>query len=111
MQPQSNDYSYFLTSESDLESLAEDYFSTRPVDEQDEQEDNYYPDFSSNETDSDVDLDFSECDTSELSGVQAFVTKTSVCAHGDKETPSSSTIQIEDIIACRNNCRERPKLP
>ena len=28
MQPQSNDYSYFLTSESNLESLAEDYFST-----------------------------------------------------------------------------------
>jgi len=79
MQSQSNDYSYFLTSERDLESLAEDYFSTRPVEEQDDQEDNYDYDFSGDETDqeidSDVDFDFSKCDTSERSRMLAFVTK------------------------------------
>ena len=35
MGSQSNDFSYFLTGERNLESLAEDYFSARPVDEQD----------------------------------------------------------------------------
>ena len=68
MQSQSNDFSYFLAGKRDLESLAEDYFSARPVDEQDDQEDNDHSDFSGNETDqeidSDVDFDFSECDTS-----------------------------------------------
>ena len=66
MQSQSNDFSYFLTGERNLESLAEDYFSARPVDEQDDQEDTYGSDFSGDETDqeidSDVDFDFSECD-------------------------------------------------
>ena len=51
MQSQSNDFSYFLTGERDLESLAEDYFSARPVDEQDDQEDNDGSDFSGDETD------------------------------------------------------------
>ena len=71
MESQSNDFSYFLTGERDLESLAEDYFSARPVDEQDDLEDNYGSDFynsdeSDQEIDSDVDLDFSECDSSEF---------------------------------------------
>ena len=35
MESQSNDFSYSLTGERNLESLAEDYFSARPVDEQD----------------------------------------------------------------------------
>ena len=107
MQSQSNDFSYFLTGgERDLESLTEDYFSARPLDEQDDQEDNYGSDLSSDETDqeidSDVDFDFSECDTSEPWRVRAFVTKTCGCAHGYKRSPCSSTIQIEDIIDCRN---------
>ena len=97
MESQSNDFSYFLTGERDLESLAEDYFSARPVDEQDDQEDNYGSDFySSNESDqeidSDVDFHFSERDTSERSKVQAFVTKTCERAHGYKGSPCSSTI-------------------
>ena len=111
MESQSNDFSYFLTGERDLESLAEDYFSARPVDEQDDQEDNYGSDFySSNESDqeidSDVDFHFSERDTSERSKVQAFVTKTCGRAHGYKGSPCSSTIQVEDIVDCRNNCAE-----
>ena len=77
MQSQSNDFSYFLTGERDLESLEKDYFSARPVDEQSDQEDNYGSDFSSDETDqeidSDVDFDFSECNISDRSKVQAFV--------------------------------------
>ena len=112
MESQSNDFSYFLTGERDLESLAEDYFSARPVDEQDDLEDNYGSDFyssdeSDQEIDSDVDFDFSECDSSERSKVQAFVTKTCGCAHGYKGNPCSSTIQVEDIVDCRNNCAER----
>ena len=109
MESQSNDFSYFLTGERDLESLAEDYFSARPVDEQDDQEDNYGSDFyssdeSDQEIDSDVDFHFSEHDTSERSNVQAFVTKTCGRAHGYKGSPCSSTIQVEDIVDCRNNC-------
>ena len=111
MESQSNDFSYFLTGERDLESLAEDYFSARPVDEQDDQEDNYGSDFyssdeSDQEIDSDVDFHFSERDTSERSKVQAFVTKTCGRAHGYKGSPCSSTIQVEDIVDCRNNCAE-----
>ena len=111
MESQSNDFSYFLTGERDLESLAEDYFSARPVDEQDDQEDNYGSDFyssdeSDQEIDSDVDFHFSERDTSERSKVQAFVTKTCGRAHGYKGSPCCSTIQVEDIVDCRNNCAE-----
>ena len=111
MESQSNDFSYFLTGERDLESLAEDYFSARPVDEQDDQEDNYGSDFyssdeSDQEIDSDVDFHFSEHDTSERSNVQAFVTKTCGRAHGYKGSPCSSTSQVEDIVDCRNNCAE-----
>ena len=77
MQSQSNDFSYFLTGERDLESLEKDDFSARPVDEQSDQKDNYVSDFSSDETDqeidSDVDFDFSECNISDRSKVQAFV--------------------------------------
>ena len=74
MESQSNDFSYSLTGERNLESLAEDYFSARPVDEQDDQEDNYGSDFyssdeSDQEIDSDVDFHFSERDTSERSKV------------------------------------------
>ena len=77
MESQSNDFSYFLTSERNLESLAEDYFSTRPVDEQDDLEDNYGSDFyssdeSDQEIDSDVELDFSDCDSSERSKVKVL---------------------------------------
>lgn len=71
----------------------------------------YGSDFSGDQTDqeidSDVDFDFSECDTSKRLRVQALVTKTCGCAHGYKRRPCSSTFQIiEDIIDCRNNCGE-----
>ena len=32
--------------------------------------------------------------------------KTCGCSHGDKGSPCSSSIQLEDIIDCRNNCAE-----
>ena len=68
MQSQNQEYSYFLTSEEDLESLEEAYFSARSVDEDDDQECHDYSsekdDHESdqeNETDSDVDrFEFSE---------------------------------------------------
>ena len=41
MQSQSHEFSYFLTGEKDSESLAEDYFSPRPVKEEDDQLDEY----------------------------------------------------------------------
>ena len=110
MQSQGNHFSYFLTGERDLESLEKDYFSARPVDEQSDQEDNYGSDFSSNETDqeidSEVDFDFLECNISDRSKVQAFVSKTCGCTHGYKVSPCSSSIQIEDIVDCRNNWAE-----
>ena len=61
-------FSYFLTGGKDLESLAEDYFGTRPVEEDDDQLDDYGSDSSdetNQEIDSDDHFDFSNCDTSE----------------------------------------------
>ena len=74
MRSQSHEFSYFLNCEKDLESLAEEYFSTRPAEAEDNQLYVYSSD-SSDETDqeidSDVDFNFSECDLSERSKVQA----------------------------------------
>ena len=114
MQSQNQEYLYFLTSEEDLESLEEVYFSARSVNEDDDQECHDYSsendDHESdqeNETDSDVDrFEFSEFDTSERSKVEAFVSKTCGCTYGKEEAPRSSTIKLEDIIDCRNNCAE-----
>ena len=63
MQSQSQEFSYFLSGERNLESVAEDYFSVRPVDEQDDQGDDLCSDNSSEdetdqEIDSDVEFDF-----------------------------------------------------
>ena len=99
-------FSYFLTGGKDLESLAEDYFGTRPVEEDDDQLDDYGSD-SSDETNQEIDsgdhFDFSNCDTSERSKVQAFGAKTCGCALGDNGDPCSSTTKIEVIFDCRNN--------
>ena len=74
MRSQSHEFSYFLNCEKDLESLAEDYFSARPAEAEDNQLYVYSSD-SSDETDkeidSDVDFNFPECDLSERSKVQA----------------------------------------
>ena len=99
-------FSYFLTGGKDLESLAEDYFGTRPVEEDDDQLDDYGSDSSdetNQEIDSDDHFDFSNCDTSKRSKVQAFAAKTCGCALGDNGDPCSSTIKIEVIFDCRNN--------
>ena len=99
-------FSYFLTGGKDLESLAEDYFGTRPVEEDDDQLDDYGSDSSdetNQEIDSDDHFDFSNCDTSERSKVQAFAPKTCECALGDNGDSCSSTIKIEVIFDCRNN--------
>ena len=115
MESQSNDFSYFLTGERNLESLAEDYFSARPVDEQDDLEDNYGSDFyssdeSDQEIDSDVDLDFSECDSSERSKVQAFVTKTCGCAHGYKEVNAALLFKLRISLIAETTVRNFPQL-
>ena len=73
MQSQSHEFSYFLNYEKDLESLAEDHFSTWPAVVEDDQLYDYSSD-SSDETDqeidSDVDFNFSECDLSERSSAR-----------------------------------------
>ena len=115
VESQSNDFSYFLTGERNLESLAEDCFSARPVDEQDDLEDNYGSDFyssdeSDQEIDSDVDLDFSECDSSERSKVQAFVTKTCGCAHGYKEVNAALLFKLRISLIAETTVRNFPQL-
>ena len=81
-------------------------FGTRPVEEDDDQLDDYGSDSSdetNQEIDSDDHFDFSNCDTSERSKVQAFAAKTCGCALGDNGDPCSSTTKIEVIFDCRNN--------
>ena len=108
MQSQNQEFSYFLTGENNLESVAEDYFNARPIDEQDDQDDTGSDYSSDSETDqeSDIEFEFSEFDMSERSKAEAFVGKPCGCTHGDKGTSCSSTIRLEDIINCRNNCAE-----
>lgn len=107
---QCQEFSYFLSHENDLKSV-EEYFNPRPAEgEGDEDED--CSDYSSDEyefdheTDSDIDFEFSEFDTSEWSKVEDFISKTCGCSLGDNGNPCSSTVKLEDIIDCRNNCAE-----
>ena len=86
MQSQSNDFSYFLTGERDLESLEKDYFSARPLDEQSDQEDNYGSDFSSDET-------------------GEIVYKTSLGYQCPKASISSLSLEIEAILFAVNRIR------
>ncbi|KAL9970472.1 hypothetical protein ACROYT_G022850 [Oculina patagonica] len=108
---QSQEFSYFLSRENDLESVEEEYFNPRPAEEQGD-EDEVCSDYSSDEyefdhdTDSDIEsFEFSEFDTSERLKVEAFVSKTCGCTLGDGK-PCSSTVRLENIIDCRNNCAE-----
>ena len=74
MRSQSHEFSYFLNCEKDLESLAEDCFRARPAEVEDDQLYVYGSDSSDKtdqEIDSDVYINFSECDLSERSKVQA----------------------------------------
>ena len=74
MQPQSHEFSYFLNCGKDLESLAEDCFRAGPTEVEDDQPYVYGSDSSDKtdqEIDSDIDINFSECDLSERSKVQA----------------------------------------
>ena len=78
-------------------------FGTRPVEEDDDQLDDYGSDSSdetNQEIDSDDHFDFSNCDTSAQSKVQAFAAKTCGCALGDNGDPCSSTTKIEVIFDC-----------
>ena len=117
MQSKNDEYSYFLLREKEVDSVAEAYFCTRAVDEEDDQ--NYdssscFDDSSDNETDEEsqngVEFEFefglSDVDRSERSIVEFFLRKGCGCAHGDKENPCSSTIPLEDVVDCRNNCAE-----
>ena len=101
----------------EVDSVAEAYFCTRAVDE--EEDKNYdsrscFDDSSDNETDEEspngVEFEFkcglSDVDRSERSIVEFFLRKGCGCAHGDKDSPCSSTIPLEDIVDCMNSCAE-----
>ena len=106
MQSQSHEFSYFLNYEKDLESLAEDYFSTRPAGAEDDQLYDYGSDSSDGtdqEIDSDVDFNFSECDLSEGSKVHAF-------AHGNNADPCSSTTEMKTSSIAEATVRNFPQL-
>ena len=115
-----NSQSYFLNYEKDLESLAEDYFSTRPAEAEDDQLYDYGSDSSDGtdqEIDSDVDFNFSECDLSEGSKVHAFAAKTCGCAYGDNEQlyhwngdPCSSTTEMKTSSIAETTVRNFPQL-
>ena len=107
MQSQSHEFSYFLNYEKDLESLAEDYFSTRPAEAEDDQ---LYDYGSDQEIDSDVEFNFSECDLSEGSKVHAFAAKTCGCAHGDNADPCSSTTEMKTSSIAEATVRNFPQL-
>ena len=73
-------------------------FGARPVDEEDDQLDDYCSN-SSDETNQEIDhFDFSNCDTSERSKGQAFAAKTCGCALGDNGDHAALL-----IFDCRNN--------
>ena len=112
LESQEQDYS-FLCCESDLshlESVVEEYFNSRPVEDEDEDS----SDFSSDKDDHDDNLDsdndlkfeFSEVDKSKRAKVEAFVSQGCGCTQGDQGKPCSTTIKTEEIIDCRNNCFE-----
>lgn len=113
MESQEQEYSYFLGSENNLESVIEAYFNLRSV--EDEPEGESCDDFSSDEegdqddnidSDNDLEFEFSEVDKSEHAKVEAFISESCGCTQGDQGKPCSSAIQTEDIIECRNNCFE-----
>jgi len=111
IQSKNDEYSYFLLREKEVDSVAEAYFCTRAVDEEEDQ--NYdssscFDDSSDNETDVEFEFEIRLSDVyrSERSIVEFFLRKGCGFAHGDKESPCSSTIPLEDVVDCKNNCAE-----
>ena len=96
----------FLSRENNLESVREEYFNPRLAEEEVNEDKDFSDDSSDDETGCDIDFEFSELDSSDRSKVEAFIRKTCGCTLGDEEKPCSSTLQLEDIIDCRNNCAE-----
>lgn len=116
MESREKEYSYFLYCENEMEaeslqSVANMYFDARAVDE-DEDLDESYSDYSDDSADdctddySDCEFDYSASDKTERSKVEEFVKNTCECSQGDQGKPCSSTIHLQDIIDCRNNCFE-----
>ena len=113
MQSQSHEFSYFLNCEKDLESLVEDYSSTRPAEAEDDQLYDYgsnSSDETDQEIDSDVEFNFSECDLSEWSKVHAFAAKTCGCAHGDNADSCSPTTEMKTSSIVETTVRNFPQL-
>ena len=117
MQSKNDEYSYFLLREKEVDSVAEAYFCTRAVDEEEDQSydsSSCFDDSSDNETEQEsqnggefeFEFGLSDVDRSERLIVEFFLRKGCGCAHGDKESPCSSTIPLEDVVDCRNNCAE-----
>ena len=57
MQSQNQEYSYFLTSEEDLESMVDAYYSARSVDDHEEQEEDYSSGKEDDESDQEYETD------------------------------------------------------
>ena len=70
------------------------------------EDEDFSDDSSDDETGFDIDFEFSELESSDRLKVEAFICKTCGCSLGDEEKPCSSTLQLENIIDCRNNCAE-----
>ena len=114
MESRGKEYPSFFCCESDsshLESVAETYFNHRPFEEDFENDSSSDSDFSSDEeadqNDSfylNNDLEFSNFDKSEREKVEGFIRESCHCTQGDQGKSCSSTIKVEDIIDCRNNC-------
>ena len=103
---QVHEFPCFLSRENDLESVQEEYFNPRLAEEEVNEDEEFSDDSSDDEAGFDIDFEFSDLDSSERSKVEAFIRKTCGCTLGDEEKPCSSTLQLEDVIDCRNNCAE-----
>ena len=97
--------------EKEVDSVAEAYFCTRAVDEEEDR--NYessscFDDCSDNENDVEFEFEFklSDVDRSEQSIKEFSLRKGCGCTYSDKESPCSCTIPLERIVDCRNNYAE-----
>lgn len=119
MEYQEQEYSYFLCCENEteaesLQSVRNAYFDARGIAEEEDIEENcsdYYITDEDSEDDctdsyTDGEFDFSEQDRTERAKVEEFVKKSCGCSQGNQGNSCSSSIELQEIIDCRNNCFE-----
>ena len=88
-------------------------FGARPVEEEYDQLDDYGSDSSdetNQEIDSDDHFDFSNCDTSERSKVQAFAAKTCGCALGDNGNHAALLPKLKSSSIAETTLQYFPRL-